>query len=121
MEDVESFKSKLLDAVSAFGGQVKYWNHLLSCFPPPFHRAASSQPATVQPGNTTLTDSPVPFVQIGELRKAKARREENCTPPTIQQCVAEDINGVRPSSWVASLRQSFPSLNKRLSVPQSCI
>ena len=89
-EAAEAITCKLLDAVSTFGGHTNYWRLLLSCFPPPHQQAAASSSAR----STSSTSLPVLLEKFGVLTQAKPLSEGNSTPPTIQQCVAEDINGV---------------------------
>ena len=89
-EATEAITCKVLDAVSAFGGHTNYWRLLLSCFPSPHQLAAVSSSAR----STSSTSLPVLLGKCGLLTKHKLLSEENSTPPTIQQCVAEDINGV---------------------------
>lgn len=87
-ETTEAFSCKLINAVSVYGGHTKYWKLLLACFPPP-HQQASSLARSA--ASNCL---PVLLGKLGVLTKDNPPAEGNSTPPTIQQCVAEDINGV---------------------------
>ena len=98
-EEAESIIDRFLNAVSASGAHTKYWNMLITCFPPPAHQQAASSPAR----STSSTRLLVLLKRFGQRPKENLPADGNTTLLTVQQCVAADINGVGARASVSSV------------------
>ena len=97
-EEAESIIDSLLNAVSASGAHTKYWNMLISCFPPP-HQQTAAPPTR----STSSTRLPVLLERFGQRTKENLPADGNTTLLTVQQCVAEDINVVGARACISSV------------------